>query len=134
MKNSALNYSPSKSREKVLQTLYEMEIGGKELNEILIKNSSKKSNSFYLQMLNGVVEDKERIDQILTKYIDRPKEKLDPIERNALRIAIYEFLNKKIDKAVAINEAIRISKKYGTSDGYKLVNAVLDNLFNSEKI
>ena len=51
----------------------------------------------------------------------------DIIEKNSLRIALYELMNKDLDKAIIINEAIRVSKKYGSVEGYKLVNAVLDN-------
>ena len=59
--------------------------------------------------------------------MDRPLERLDIIEKNSLRIALYELMNKDLDKAIVINEAIRVSKKYGSVEGYKLVNAVLDN-------
>lgn len=120
--------SPTRSRDKVLQTLYEMEVGEVDLKQVLKNHSSEKSNPFYIEILQGVIDGKEKIDEIVIKHINRPVEKLDFIERNAIRIAIYELLNKKVDPAVSINEAIRMSKKYGSSGGYKLVNAVLDNV------
>ena len=51
--------------------------------------------------------------------MDRPLERLDIIEKNSLRIALYELMNKDLDKAIIINEAIRVSKKYGSVEGYK---------------
>ena len=128
MKKINKTTSPTRSRDKVLQTLYEMEIGEKDLKQVLQNHSSEKSNLLYKEILNGVIESKEKIDEIVFKHSNRPVEKLDFIERNAIRIAIYELINKKVDPAVSINEAIRMSKKYGSSDGYKLVNAVLDSI------
>tara|TARA_B100000586_G_C19824189_1_gene307680 strand:+ start:71 stop:475 length:405 start_codon:yes stop_codon:yes gene_type:complete len=128
MKKINKTTSPTRSRDKVLQTLYEMEIGEKELKQVLQNHSSEKSNLLYKEILNGVIESKKKIDEIVFKHSNRPIEKLDFIERNAIRIAIYELINKKVDPAVSINEAIRMSKKYGSSEGYKLVNAVLDSI------
>ena len=60
--------------------------------------------------------------------MDRALSDLDPIERNVLRLAIYELLNNKLDKPILINESIRLTKKYGTAQGYKYVNALLDKI------
>ena len=127
-------FSPTRSRDKVLQTLYELEVGGQELKEVLKNYSSEKSNPFYQDMLKGVITDQVKIDKIVEKNLDRPFEQLDPIERNALRIGLYELINQKVDPAIAINESIRISKKYGSIGGYKLVNAVLDKVVKENQI
>ena len=60
--------------------------------------------------------------------MDRALSDLDPIERNVLRLAIYELLNNNLDKPIVINESIRLTKKYGTAQGYKYVNALLDKI------
>lgn len=127
-------FSPTRSRDKVLQTLYELEVGGQELKEVLKNYSSEKSNPFYQDMLKGVITDQVKIDKIVEKNLDRPFEQLDPIEKNALRIGLYELINQKVDPAIAINESIRISKKYGSIGGYKLVNAVLDKVVKENQI
>jgi N utilization substance protein B len=126
--------SPTRSRDKVLQTLYELEVGGQELKEVLKNYSSEKYNPFYQDMLKGVITDQVKIDKIVEKNLDRPFEQLDPIEKNALRIGLYELINQKVDPAIAINESIRISKKYGSIGGYKLVNAVLDKVVKENQI
>ena len=126
--------SPTRSRDKVLQTLYELEVGGQELKEVLKNYSSEKSNPFYQDILKGVITDQVKIDKIMEKNLDRPFEQLDPVEKNALRIGLYELINKKVDPAIAINESIRISKKYGSIGGYKLVNAVLDKVVKENQI
>ena len=119
--------SPTRSRDKALQTLYEIEVGGHDLSEINISIHSDKKNSYYQDLLNGVIKEKDNLDEAIQKNMDRPIERLDIIEKNSLRIALYELMNKDLDKAIVINEAIRVSKKYGSVEGYKLVNAVLDN-------
>ena len=126
--------SPTRSRDKVLQTLYELEVGGQDIEEVLENYASEKSNPFYQDTLKGVIADLEKIDKILKKNVDRPMERLDAVEKNALRIALYELMNKKVDMAIAINESIRLSKKYGSTEGYKLVNAVLDKIVKEHQI
>ena len=126
--------SPTRSRDKVLQTLYELEVGGQDIEEVLENYASEKSNPFYQDTLKGVIADLEKIDKILKKNVDRPMERLDAVEKNALRIALYELMNKKVDTAIAINESIRLSKKYGSTEGYKLVNAVLDKIVKEHQI
>lgn len=126
--------SPTRSRDKILQTLYEIEIGGEDLKEVLKNHSSEKSNSFYQDILRGVLGDQVKIDKIIKRNIDRPFKQLDTIEKNALRIALYELIRKKVDPAIAINESIRMSKKYGSIEGYKLVNAVLDKIVKENQI
>ena len=53
MTKSAKTTSPTRSRDKVLQTLYELELGGEELKEVLKNHSSEKSNKFYKEILKG---------------------------------------------------------------------------------
>ena len=77
-------------------------------------------------MLIGVTESMAELDDLLQKIMERDLSGLDPIERNALRLAIYEMLHSDLDKPIIINESIRLTKKYGAEDGYKFVNAVLD--------
>tara|TARA_Y100001949_G_scaffold98436_1_gene82899 strand:- start:175 stop:579 length:405 start_codon:yes stop_codon:yes gene_type:complete len=128
MTQSTKTPSPTRSRDKVLQTLYEIEISGQDLKQVLKNHSLGKNNLFYKEMLKGVFDVKEKIDEVLSKNSDRLIESLDSIERNILRIAIYELQIKKVDSLVVISEAIRMSKKYGSSGGYKLINGILDNI------
>ena len=70
--------------------------------------------------------------EIIKKYINRPIQQLDVIEKNILRIAVYEFKKNELDSSIIINEAIRMAKKYGSVEGYKLVNAVLDKIIKTD--
>jgi transcription antitermination protein NusB len=125
--------SPTRSRDKVLQSLYEIEVGGASLTQVLKDQFTKKNYPYYKDLLEGVVGLQENIDITLEKVMDRPLKDLDPIERNALRLAVYEFQNTSLDRPIIINESIRLTKKYGAAEGYKYVNAILDKILKEPK-
>ena len=120
--------SPTRSRDKVLQSLYEIEVGGTSLKEVLKDQFTKKNYPHYKTLLEGVIESQEKIDELLENNMDRALSDLDPIERNVLRLAVYELLNNDLDKPIVINESIRLTKKYGAAEGYKYVNALIDKI------
>ena len=120
--------SPTRSRDKVLQSLYEIEVGGTSLKEVLKDQFTKKNYPHYKTLLEGVIESQEKIDELLENNMDRALSDLDPIERNILRLAVYELLNNDLDKPIVINESVRLTKKYGAAEGYKYVNALIDKI------
>ena len=126
------NTSPVRSRDKVLQSLYEIDLGGSNAKEILQDKEMKKRYPHFKDLLLGVTESMSTLDSLLQKLMDRDLLGLDPIERNALRLAIYEMINSDLDKPIIINESIRLTKKYGAVDGHKYVNAVLDKALKTD--
>lgn len=123
--------SPVRSRDKVIQSLYEIELSGSDLKDILADLALQSRYPHFKDLLTGVINSKEDIDTILANNMDRKLSSLDPIERNTLRLATYELLYTKTDAPIIINESIRLSKKYGAVDGHKYVNAVLDRIYKS---
>lgn len=123
--------SPVRSRDKVIQSLYEIELSGSDLKDILADLALQSRYPHFKDLLTGVINSKEDIDAILADNMDRKLSSLDPIERNTLRLATYELLYTKTDAPIIINESIRLSKKYGAVDGHKYVNAVLDRIYKS---
>ena len=126
------NTSPVRSRDKVLQSLYEIDLGGSDAKEILKDKEMQKRYPHFKDLLVGVTESMSNLDSLLQQLMDRDLLGLDPIERNALRLAIYEMLNSDLDKPIIINESIRLTKKYGAVDGHKYVNAVLDKALKTD--
>ena len=124
--------SPVRSRDKVLQSLYEIDLGGSDAKEILKDKEMQKRYPHFKDLLIGVTESMSNLDSLLQQLMDRDLLGLDPIERNALRLAIYEMLNSDLDKPIIINESIRLTKKYGAVDGHKYVNAVLDKALKTD--
>ncbi len=126
------NTSPVRSRDKVLQSLYEIDLGGSSAKEILKDKEMQKRYPHFKDLLIGITESMSNLDSLLQELMDRDLLGLDPIERNALRLAIYEMLNSDLDKPIIINESIRLTKKYGAVDGHKYVNAVLDKALKTD--
>ena len=126
------NTSPVRSRDKVLQSLYEIDLGGSNTKEILKDKEMQKRYPHFKDLLIGITESMSNLDSLLQELMDRDLLGLDPIERNALRLAIYEMLNSDLDKPIIINESIRLTKKYGAVDGHKYVNAVLDKALKTD--
>ena len=64
----------------------------------------------------------------MVPFLKRPREELDPVEWACLRIAIYELLHRlDIPYRVIINEALELTKRFGSIEGYKFVNGALDH-------
>ena len=128
---SKKNTSPVRSRDKVIQSLYEIELSGTDVKEILKDLSLQSRYPHYKDLLLGVMNSIKDIDNTLLEFMERKLSSLDPIERNALRLAVYEMLFTKTDVPIIINESIRLTKKYGSADGHKYVNALLDKIYQS---
>ena len=121
--------SPSKKRELILQALYQQEISGDSNTEILkqLKERNKKFNLSELnEFLKGIKKNKKIIDEVIETNSKLNFKDIGQIEISILRSIIYEMMQKKIDRSVSLNEAVRLAKKYGQDSSYKFVNAVLD--------
>lgn len=79
-------------------------------------------------MVDAVLAGKEQIDERLAGVVDNyVPERIDPVDRAVLRLAVYE-IHAGIPAKIAINEAIELAKRFGTTDSGRFVNGVLDRL------
>ena len=85
--------------------------------------------SFYREILEGVIAEREEIEVLLQRHLDRDPARLSVIEHACLMIGTWE-LKHRIDNPyrVVINEAVELSKQFGSDKGYRLVNGVLDKV------
>lgn len=125
------------SRELALQVLFQAEFHkDRDLeNEFnLYRNSFETSEDLwsYAKLLTrGILENHARIDQAIQEYSAHWKlERMSLVDRNILRIAVFEllFLEKDVPTSVVINEAIEVSKKFGSLDSGSFVNGILDQI------
>lgn len=123
-----------RARRYALQALYQWLLSGSDLIAIeqhflSSYNMDKVEVEYLAELLHGIPKQLKFLDDLLTPFLDRKLSELNPIELISLRIGAYE-LSQRIDipYKVAINEAVELTKSYGTVDGYKYVNAVLDQL------
>src|SRR3989339_1420666 len=129
------------SRSIVLQTLFEWDFGSKDSQEVpkIFKRNVHEfapghgDFSFMENLLNGVLEKQKDIDLIIEKAApDWPIEKISIIDRNILRIGLFELLfsdRGEVPPKVAINEAIELSKAFGGETSSKFVNGVLGAVY-----
>ena len=120
------------ARMAVVSLLYAYDLGNKSIadytDEILEdKKIRKKQKEFALDLFRGVMEQLPAIDEAIVKHLkDWDFERLGSVERATLRLGAYEIMNTELDSAVVINEAIEVSKAFGTEQSPKFINGVLD--------
>lgn len=127
-------------RTVILQTLYEWDFYGqkKDVTEILERNLGEfapgiDEPEFAWKILKGVAEHLKQIDNVITKAAPEwPLDKIAVIDRNILRIGLYELMYADPDEVppkVAINEAIELAKNYGGPNAARFVNGVLGTIY-----
>ncbi len=95
-----------------------------------IHNAAPTIRQHATELYHGVVANLEAIDHLLASCLENfSLSRLAGIDRNVLRLAIYEMFHRSdVPPIVVINEAIEISKRFGTPDSGRFVNGVLDRL------
>lgn len=120
------------ARMAVVSLLYAFDLGNgntaEHASEILEeKKIRNKQKDFALTLYDGVMENLEACDSVIINNLKEwDFERLGSIERATLRLATYEILFGELDSAVVINEAVEITKAFGTEQSPKFINGVLD--------
>ena len=124
-----------KSRIAALQTLYEIDLSDHSPDEILTrlaqdKDLPEETAAFAQELVTGTLQNKHAIDEIIKKYASAfPIEQIAPIDKNVLRLAIFEILfDNKVPVKAAINEAIELAKSFGSNTSAKFINGVLGSI------
>ncbi len=129
------------SRSIVLQTLFEWDLNDidkKAIGEVLERNVSefapnKTDAPFMERLLDGVLQKQTEIDQVIEKAApDWPIDRISPVDRNILRLGLYELLfadRAEVPAKVAINEAIELAKQFGGENSSRFVNGVLGAVY-----
>jgi N utilization substance protein B len=129
------------SRSIVLQSLFEWDfrdLRNDELPNIIARNVKEFAPgmmdlSFIQSLISGIIAKKDDIDGIIVKAApDWPIEKISPVDRNVLRIGLYELLFSDRDEVpakVAINESIELAKTFGGDTSGRFVNGVMGAVY-----
>lgn len=122
------------ARQYALQALYQWQLSQALPADIetqfLAKQINKKTDlEYFKELLHTIPQQYVELDSYLTPFLSRPINEIDPIELAILRLSTYE-LAKRLDipYRVSINEALELTKKYGSIEGFKFVNGVLDHV------
>jgi N utilization substance protein B len=124
-----------KAREGALQSLFAVDIKGspdEESLEWLVEEDSLPARSvdFAQVLLRGVSNNRPTLDSVIERYAPAwPVDQLSLVDRNILRIAMYELLfTPQIPRKSAINEAVELAKAFGSESSARFVNGVLGSV------
>ena len=124
-----------RARALALKALYEIDSAGHRAEEVLHRllaeeRLPEENANFTRELVAGVIQNKEKIDQNIQSFAPAwPIEQIPVVDRNILRLAIFEILiDNKVPVKVAINEAVELAKTFGADSSYKFVNGVLGSV------
>lgn len=127
-----ITYSRRSGRVLAMQVLYEVDMTGHSMEISLrwLKESMgllDDAVTIARSLINHVLDNSVKIDEILHRFAPAwPVGQLPVIDRNILRIALYEiFWDTEVPSKVAINEAVELAKKFGSQNSFKFINGVL---------
>lgn len=124
-----------------MQSLFELDFIGMNSakSDLVVKRNveqfapEENETEFVKYLVNGVIDKKEKLDQVIGKAAPEwPLEQIAAVDRNILRIGLYELLfgnKKEVPNKVAINESIELAKTFGGNSSSKFVNGVLGTVY-----
>ena len=122
------------ARRCAVQALYQWDVTGQPSTDIeanFIKNEqlSGKHRDYFVRIIENIPMRVEQIDNLLSPFLDRDLEKIDPIEHAILRVGSYELLfEADVPSRVIIDEAIDLAKTFSSENGFKFINGVIDKI------
>jgi N utilization substance protein B len=124
-----------RARAVALQALYEIDFTGRDAGAVVERlmgaaGLSEESGAFVRGLVEGVVRNRDEIDGNIRRFAPAwPLEQLAIIDRNILRLAIFEILfDNKVPVKVAISEAVELAKGFGSESSAKFTNGVLGSV------
>ena len=122
-----------KARELILKILFQREFRPESLEQLLAEEAP--SDAYVTEVLQGIEANQAEIDKFIAeKAAGWRLERLVSVDRNILRIAIYEILYRAdIPAEVAINEAVELAKKFSTEHSPTFINGILDRIWKEQK-
>jgi len=118
------------ARRTALFLLYQWDLTGKPLASLY----DGEPDEFAASLAAAVADRAEQLDRRITETSDEwPADRLGTLERNVLRIGVYELEERTVPQEVAINEAVVLAKRYASDDAAKLVNGILGRIARDEE-
>ncbi|HIC41073.1 MAG TPA: transcription antitermination factor NusB [Piscirickettsiaceae bacterium] len=129
----AYKTSKQRSRERVVQALYQYLVSGGEVLQIeqqfLNQKEGKISKAFFSNLFLNILKNLTLLDELIAPTISRETDELGSVEHAVLYLGAYELkFSAEVPYKVVINEAVTVAKLYGAEGAYKLVNTALDKL------
>lgn len=128
--------SRKQARRDAVFLLYQTEVTDLSMAELVEGQRLREGyapDEFTIKAVGGVLETLEELDAVIEVHArDWPLDRIAPLERSILRLAVWEIRNRVTPPEVAIDEAVRLSKRYSTDEAGAFVNGVLGGFVKAE--
>ena len=125
----------TRARERALQALYQIDVAAEGIDEALaafwrsFEPVEREVRELAEALVRGVAEGRREIDDAIEEASSNWRlDRMARVDRNVLRLAVYELLRTDVPVKVVINEAIELGKKFGSESSGAFVNGVLDKV------
>lgn len=126
-------------RKLAMQALYQADIQNEAIDAVFETFIDpfpyiEETKSWAKELASGSHKNQKEIDTLISKYaIDWEIGRINPIDRNILRMAFFELIYLKTAPSIVVNEALEIAKKYATDDSSKFINGILGNYIKDQE-
>jgi N utilization substance protein B len=126
--------SRSRCREWALQVLYQAEYLGHRQGEVIrfYRHFRERDQvpAYITKLVEGVAAHQEELDALIRQHSEHWRlERMAAVDRNLLRLALYELLHQpEVPAKVVINEAVELAKRYGSEESGSFINGILDRI------
>lgn len=119
----------SKARKEALDLLFEADLRNKSLVSEIEQGASAKARDYAQSITMGVANNHSRIDELIRSYIQGwDFDRIPNVDRNILRIAIWELLWGDIPEAIVIDEALKLATELSTENSPTFIHGVLSKI------
>ena len=137
-----------RAREMAIQMLYQQELGESPLDQVFSsfdpggypeqsdqRPGAEQSFAHARQLVEGTLAHRQAIDELIRRHAENWRlERMPAIDRNILRLAVYEMRHQDgVPQVVVVDEAIELAKKFGSEDSGRFVNGLLDGILHSSR-
>lgn len=119
----------SKARKEALDLLFEVDLRNKSLATKIAEGHANTARDYAQEILNGILKESVRIDELIRSYIQGwDFDRIPTVDRNILRIAIWELLWGEIPQAIVIDEALKLAAELSTESSPTFIHGVLGKI------
>ena len=122
-----------RARELLVQALYQWQLTDQQSDELLEQFSARTEflridQIYFRELFSAVLCDFKDLDSLISEHADWDHDQLDAVSRAVLLLSLSELKNRfEVPTKVVINEAVELAKRYGPTDSFRFINAVLDS-------
>lgn len=134
------NAARHRARRLLVQALYQLQMTDDDPGEIIVqfldgRDTSGADSEYFRDVMRALGSDLARIDGEIEPLLERSLAMVDPVERAILRLAAFELLERlEVPARVVIDEAVELAHEFGSEQGHRFVNGLIDRLAHRVRV